>query len=249
MGRKRIKQYLTLLFAIGVIAVVANGGGTFASFNAQVTNPGNTFASGTLFLHDTTGGTTCKSESANSANGGNNTIDGTGTDFSGADVCKALFPSVDLSTAPPWTANLALNNAGTALASNVEFDVSNCTVSTNTATSSTVTFGTTPGCGDFYITIQQNQDGNFNSNSFCAYGPGTLATACLTPASSINLGSPSSLTPLQMDNGSGSATPATLAGGATKFYTISIAPNPAMTGNTLQNRLLTFDMDWQLSTS
>lgn len=62
MGRKRIKQYLTLLLAIGVIAVIATGGGgTFASFNAEVTNGGNTFATGSLILNNTHGTRTCTS--------------------------------------------------------------------------------------------------------------------------------------------------------------------------------------------
>ncbi len=61
MSRKRVKQYLTLLMAIGVIAVVAGGSGTFASFTAEVTHTGNTFATGTLLLHSTSGTTTCAS--------------------------------------------------------------------------------------------------------------------------------------------------------------------------------------------
>lgn len=242
MGRKRIKQYLMLLLVIGVIAVVASGNGTFASFSAQVTNPGNTFASGTLFLHNTPkGGTTCASES-----GPNNVITGTGSD--GGNVCQALFPSIDLATSGPWTAQLALNNAGTIPSSDLKFEIPNCTIGPNsTTTGSSVTFGTAPTCADFYITIQENQDSNYNTNAFCAYGPGTLGVACAAPASSVNLGSPTSFTALQMDNGSHVATPTTLAAGGTRYYTITIAPNPSITGNTLQNRLMTFSMDWQIN--
>lgn len=65
MSRKRVKQYLMLLMAIGVIAVAMSGSGTFASFNAETANPGNTFNTGTLYLHDSVnGGTECTSESA-----------------------------------------------------------------------------------------------------------------------------------------------------------------------------------------
>ena len=85
MSRKRIKQYLMLLLAIGVIAVVASGSGTFASFNAETQNNNNTFATGTLLLHSTTGGTTCASES----NSGNlNVTDPTG--------CSVLFSNVSI---------------------------------------------------------------------------------------------------------------------------------------------------------
>ena len=65
MGRKRIKQYLTLLLTAGVVAVVASSSGTFASFTAETTNPDNTFETGTIFLHNTAnGGTTCTSETS-----------------------------------------------------------------------------------------------------------------------------------------------------------------------------------------
>jgi predicted ribosomally synthesized peptide with SipW-like signal peptide len=233
MGRKRIKQYLMLLLAIGVIAVVASGSGTFASFNAQVTNPNNTFAAGTLFLHNTHGATTCKSET-----GSLNTIPGTGA--GGTDVCATLF-NVDLTSSGASTATLALNNAGTINAQNVKFDVSNCTVGTNqSSTGSTVTFGTAPTCGDFWITIQETQS-DFSTNVFCAYGPGTLATACASPDNTKTLANSTSLTNLQTTTGS-----AQLAPSATRYYVITIQPTVA-SDNQLQNRKVTFDMDWQIN--
>jgi len=65
MSRKHVKQYFMLLLAIGVIAIALSGGGTFASFTAETANPGNTFATGTLYLHDSVNGQTeCTSESA-----------------------------------------------------------------------------------------------------------------------------------------------------------------------------------------
>ena len=95
---KKTKRYLMLLAAVGLIAVAAGGSGTFATFNAEVTNSGNTFASGTLFLHDTpNGGTVCKSED-----------DLTNNTYSS---CTFLF-NADLSGGSQ-TATLALNNPGT----------------------------------------------------------------------------------------------------------------------------------------
>ena len=49
MSRKRVKQYLMLLTVIGLIAVAANGAGTFASFSAQTTNAGNTLRATSRF--------------------------------------------------------------------------------------------------------------------------------------------------------------------------------------------------------
>lgn len=77
MARKRLKQYLTLLLAIGVVALVASGGGgTFASFSAETVNPGNYFATGSLILNDNGGSQTCTS----AVNGSNQNSSGTDCD-------------------------------------------------------------------------------------------------------------------------------------------------------------------------
>lgn len=242
MGKKRMKQYLMLLMVIGVIAVAASGGGTFASFSAQVTNPGNTFASGTLFLHNTNGATTCTSES-NSLN----VNPGTGT---GGNACAVVFNGIDLGTTTSTTANLALNNAGSVAAQNIKFRVNNCTVTDNSGVTGTgTTFGTAPTCGDFYITVQEKTDGTYATNSFCAFGPGTLATACAAPANTVTLASSQTagFADLSKDNGSGSAVAANLAAGSTRYYTIRIDANPPSGNNALQNRRVSFDLDWQIN--
>lgn len=237
MGKKRTKQYLMLLMAIGVVAVAASGSGTFASFSAQVTNPGNTFASGTLYLHNSDGTTSCTSES-NSLN----VNPGTGT---GGNACAVLFNGINLATTSSATANLALNNAGSVNAQNIKFEVNNCTVTTN---GGSTTFGTAPSCGDFYITIQEKTDGTYASNKFCAFGPGALAAACAAPANTVTLASSQAggFANLSMDNGSGSATAANLAAGSTRYYTIRIDANPPSGNNALQNRKVSFDLDWQI---
>jgi hypothetical protein len=108
MSRKRIKQYLMLLTVVGLIAVAANGSGTFASFSAETTNGGNTFATGTLFLHDSAnGGTACTSESA-----------GSNLQTSGCDV---LLPLALSKSGATRTADLALSNAGSLAATDIKF--------------------------------------------------------------------------------------------------------------------------------
>lgn len=237
MSRKRMKQYLMLLAAAGVIAVALSGPGTFASFSAQVTNPGNTFAAGTLFLHDTNGSTTCTSES-----GTLNVNPGDGSD---GDTCAVLFDNVDLGGGTA-TADLALANAGTIDASDLQFKVGNCTVGDNSAnTGSSVVFGTAPTCGDLYLTVQETQS-DYSTHVFCAYGPGTLATDCAAPDNTATLADPTSLTDLQMDNGSGSATNATLASGLTRYYVITVDPAGVSNGNQLQNRAISFDLTWHI---
>lgn len=108
MNRKRIKQYLMLLLAVGVIAVVASGSGTFASFTAETQNDNNTFATGTLFLHNTTNGTTCTSES------------GTGN-LQVSPACAAIFSVANLAPSSTSTANLTLENAGSVDSANIKW--------------------------------------------------------------------------------------------------------------------------------
>jgi predicted ribosomally synthesized peptide with SipW-like signal peptide len=96
-----------LLLAIGVIAVIASGGGTFASFTAETTNANNTFATGTLFLHNTKGATTCTSES--------------GTGNVQTSGCSTLFTITNLAGNSTQTANLTLTNAGSLDSQNISF--------------------------------------------------------------------------------------------------------------------------------
>jgi predicted ribosomally synthesized peptide with SipW-like signal peptide len=102
MSRKHVKQYLMLLLAVGVIAVSLSGGGTFASFNAQVANAGNTFVTGTLFLHETKTNT-CTSESS-STNA--NLLNGSGVNI--GDQCDVLFTG----TPGNQLVGLTMKNAG-----------------------------------------------------------------------------------------------------------------------------------------
>lgn len=85
MSRKHVKQYLMLLLAVGVIAVSLSGGGTFASFTAQVANAGNTFVTGTLYLHETDTNTCTSESSPNNAN----LLNGSGVNI--GDACDILF--------------------------------------------------------------------------------------------------------------------------------------------------------------
>lgn len=233
MSQKRLKQYLMLLMAIGVIAVAMTGGGTFASFSAQVSNPGNTFTSGTLFLHDTSGATTCSSESATGSTFNYNPGDG-----SNGDNCAVLFDGASLSGGPV-TADIALKDAGTIDASGLEFSVDGCTVTNNDAgTGTTTTFGTGPTCGDLYLTIQETQS-DYSTKVWCAYGPGSGTADCGAPDNTATLADAGSLTALDTDG-----SPA-LGAGSTRYYVITIDPT-VTNDNTLQNRKVSFGMSWHI---
>lgn len=104
MSRKHVKQYLMLLLAVGVIAVSLSGGGTFATFNAEVANRNNTFVTGTLYLHQTATNT-CTSESSSS----NSNLNTSGIHL--GDACDILFSGV--SSSGYQTIGLDMKDAGT----------------------------------------------------------------------------------------------------------------------------------------
>jgi predicted ribosomally synthesized peptide with SipW-like signal peptide len=111
MSRTKTKRYLVLLAAVGLVAAALGGTGTFASFNAETTNSGNTFATGTLLLHDFGNTQTCTSE----ANSGNlNNVSPTG--------CDTLITVPAAAPGGFSTANLTLTNAGSLNASDIKFD-------------------------------------------------------------------------------------------------------------------------------
>ena len=232
MSKMRFKQYLMLLTVIGLVAVAAGGSGTFASFSAQVSNPGNTFAAGTLFLHNTSGVTTCKSET-----GTLNTIPGTGA--GGTDTCAVLFNAVDLQGGNA-TAHLALNNAGNLNATDLKWDISGCTWGDNhLVTGSPVLFGSAPACSAMWVTIQETQS-NYTTNVACAAGTTGTPPACDAPDGTYSLASSTPTNLLTTGGGT-----AAFAGGSTRYYVITIHPN-VTNDNTLQNRTVSFAMDWLL---
>src|SRR5215469_9076996 len=108
MSKKRVKQYLMLLTVVGLVAIAAGGSGTFATFSAETTNPGNTFATGTIVLSNTVNaGTACLSSGG--AGGVNTNINAT---------CDHVF---NLSVNKPGDSYVAdhldLQNAGSLAAS------------------------------------------------------------------------------------------------------------------------------------
>jgi hypothetical protein len=213
-----------LLAALGLIAIAAGSSGTFASFDAEVTNTNNTFTSGTLFLHETpNGGTECDSEGDLTAN---------------HNTCTALF-TYDLSS-PAQTATVDLNNAGSINAAHVAFKISNCAWSKNDG--SAPIFITLPtDCSDVHLTIQET-DSTHSSNTFCAFN--TNATACPAIGSATStLNDATSFTNLKTTGN----VAATIAAGATRYYVMSV--EPVISGgnnNSLQNLKLSFDVTWHL---
>jgi predicted ribosomally synthesized peptide with SipW-like signal peptide len=229
MSKTRVKQYLMLLTVIGLVSI-ASGSGTFASFSAQTTNPGNTFAAGTLFLHNLANGTTsCSSESQTT--GPNFNIDPTG--------CGILF-TADLSQGVA-TAHVALTNAGSLASTDLLAGVPTCAWSKNNGGSPT--FISLPAdCSGAEVTIQETQS-NYTTNVYCAYGPSGTQPACDAPDNTATLDDMKTASQQLLTT---AAAPTTLAAGATRYYVITVDPSSVGTGNALQNLKLTFDMSWHI---
>ncbi|MGH8979657.1 MAG: SipW-dependent-type signal peptide-containing protein [Acidimicrobiales bacterium] len=135
---KKNRRWLYLLLAGGLIAIGA-GGGTFATFNAQVSNKNNTFSTGTLTLKEGSA-TTCKS-TASTTNSGPTT------------KCAALLTvatSPGLAPGAVLDDSLTVTNGGTLTATNLSvFATGACA---NTArTLGAVTRGTLCTKLDFFI--------------------------------------------------------------------------------------------------
>lgn len=238
MSKKRVKQYLMLLTVIGLVAIAAGGSGTFASFSAETTNPNNTFAAGTLYLHDSANGNTaCTSESATT---GPTFNVNPGTGGNGG-ACDALF-TADLSQGAT-TAHLALSNAGSLASTDLKFDVPSCAWGKNNG-ASPVFISIPSDCSGVDITIQETGSSYTTPGSdvYCAYGPSTSQPDCNAPDNTATLANPTSFTSLLTAAGAN----ATLSAGQTRYYVIKVDPTSVGTGNALQNLKLTFGLSWHM---
>jgi predicted ribosomally synthesized peptide with SipW-like signal peptide len=215
MNRKRVKQYLLLLLAIGVIAVVATGSGTFASFSAETTNSGNTFATGTLVLKNSVGSTVCLST-------GGGTTD-TNTNSTG---CAKV---IDVGAKVPGystTGTVDIKNDGSLNSSKLTFTPSSCTP--GNAAGETY-HGTGDPCTVLDVYVQE-VDGSSNNVS-CLYGGGT-ATACAFDDAKTLSGLSSAGANLGAINA-----------GATRHFVVGLKLQSSA-GNTFQGRAASFDLTW-----
>jgi hypothetical protein len=104
---KHLRPLLLGLMVIGAVFSLAGNGGTFASFSAQTTNAGSTFATGSLVLSNQLGSATACLSSSGSLN--NNA------------GCSALLTGANLEPGSPLqTASLTISNGGALNASTLD---------------------------------------------------------------------------------------------------------------------------------
>jgi hypothetical protein len=183
MSRKRIKQYLLLLTAVGVIAVAASGAGTFASFSAQTTNKGSTFATGSLLLSNTVG-----AQSACLSEGDTNHAGASGNNNPSCDAVLTL--SAQEPGSPIQYGTLVVKNVGTLAGSTLTLKAPSATDCTDTQVNDH-TFNTGSLCQAVLLSVQETAQSGVGETgegtySYCWYGNGAGTSSCTSSTSTLD---------------------------------------------------------------
>jgi predicted ribosomally synthesized peptide with SipW-like signal peptide len=234
---KASKTYLKLLIVVGLVAVVGGTAGTFASFNAETTNAGNVFQTGTLVLSNDGPGTLCLSTGA-----------GTSTDTNTNAACDALFPADVNAPGDIAVADVTLKNEGSLPASTLSLTKSACT--DDDAAGETY-HGTGSVCGALNFYVQEWDSATHDNAVKCWYGGTSSANTCDTTFAS----SPVTLaafgtTAVDISDPAGGSADAFAANGDTgdtRYFTVALQLPDSGVQNTLQGRTATFDLSWKES--
>jgi predicted ribosomally synthesized peptide with SipW-like signal peptide len=227
MSKKRIKQYLMLLTVIGLVSI-ASGSGTFASFTAETTNAGNTFATGTIVLSNAVqSGTTCLS-----TNGGSTDVNQNSTG------CNTLFDATVQKPGDSWTTdNLTLWNKGSLDAASLTLTATSC----GTADAGGETFhGTGDLCPVLDVYVQEWTDNTFTTPLACWYGGAVVLNTCDFTNSADTLAAISA-GPIDL-----SGTPPALPANGKRYFTVGVELDPTA-DNTVQGRAATADLTWDIA--
>jgi camelysin-like metallo-endopeptidase len=216
------QKVLMSVGTLGVAAAVA-AGGSFATFNAQTSNP-STFATGTLVMSNSVNsGTACLSTGV-----------GVNTDTNVNDSCGALFPLTVQKPGDSATAHLEIKNAGTLDAASLKSFATGCT---NDDASGQTYHGTGSPCSAVELYIQQT-DQSFSPTA-CLYGGGTATTCDFASSKTLDafvLG--------HGDAGAGLDLGA-LTHNTSDFFVIGVQL-PDTADNTLQGRQATVGLSWYM---
>jgi predicted ribosomally synthesized peptide with SipW-like signal peptide len=253
------KTYLKVLLAVGVLAVIAGGAGTFASFTAQTENAGNTFATGTLQL-------------SNSANSGTACLSYNGSSNTNA-ACSAIVTVATSPGAAPGSAiatgTVSVTNTGTLPASKFELFSPSASDCTDTQVTALGTLNPTTGnplCAAVVMYVQETAqsgtgesgEGTYtycwfgyssDSNHTCNTTPGTLDTHnsnTITTFDTSDVSPGIELKPLSATGTLDSThTNGELPAGATRTFQIGLYL-PSGSSNALQALKSTFGVTWHI---
>jgi|SRR5439155_2816091 len=219
-----------LLLSVGAVGTAAAlvGSGTLATFSAQVTNPSNTFADGTLVLSDKVGsGTTCYSTGA-----------GTSTDANVNTACDAAFNLTVKKPGDSTTGNLTLKDEGSLAATALKTFATTCT---DSDASGETYHGTGSLCSKVQLYIQQYSDAQYTTPSVCLYGAATVPGTCDFSDTAKTLGAfatayPSSTSALGLG---------AVSAGSSVYLKVGVKL-PSTADNTVQGRKAAIDVSWML---
>lgn len=223
MSKKRVKQYLMLLTVVGLVAIAAGGSGTFATFSAETTNPGNTFATGTIVLSNTVNaGTACLSSGG--AGGVNTNINAT---------CDQIFNASVKKPGDSYVADhLDLQNAGSLAASVLKLTAGSCV--TSDAAGQTY-HGTGDLCPLLDVYVQEWTSNTYATPSTCWYGGGSASTCAFDDTKT--LATLNSASPFTLTGGLGA--------GSHRYFTVGIELQNGA-GNSVQGRSAAADLTWHI---
>jgi predicted ribosomally synthesized peptide with SipW-like signal peptide len=228
---KNSKTYLKLLIVVGLVAVVGGSAGTFASFNAETTNAGNTFATGTLVLQNDVASSSCLST------GGGNTDTNTNSTN-----CGKVFDVDVQQPGDKSEVDLTLTNAGSLAASSLSVQAGTCVDSDAAAEGF---HGTGNVCSALNLYIQEWDDAAHTTPTACWYGTtsatDTCDTAFTTGATLAAFGTGTH------DISVGPAATGFAASGDpgdTRYFTIGVQL-PSTANNTYQGRQAVASLSWK----
>jgi predicted ribosomally synthesized peptide with SipW-like signal peptide len=231
--RKRFtsKTYLKVLIGVGLLAVIGGGAGTFATFNAQTTNSGNTFATGTLVLSNTVGATTCLSTAGGTTDTNANSVG-----------CAAVFSATVKKPGDIAGGNVTLQNSGSLAASLLKLTATSCT----DANAGSESFhGTGSVCGALNFYVQEWSNSGFSTPYKCWYGGGTSSTCDATFATSPVSLAGFGTSPVTISAGpSATAFAPSGSSGDTRWFTIAVQL-PQGANNTFQGRQAQLALTWE----
>lgn len=261
MSKKHIKQYLMLLTVVGLVAIAAGGGnGTFASFSAEVTNTGNTFATGDLLLSNTANsGSACISSQTFNTHASVNNVQS---------HCDAVLTlNAQHPGSPIATGTIVVQNTGSV-------DGAKLWLRSLTACSDTqlvnLTFNVTTGnplCGATLMYVEETAQSGVGeagegAYTYCWYGNGAGTSSCTVNTTTLNSDTTDTLThfntvatspgvrlyPLSANGTTDTAnTTPDLASNASRTFTVGIyLPNTVANQNPLMDLQSSFDMTWHI---
>ncbi len=209
---------------LGLTSAVTLGA---VGFNATITNPTNTYSSGTLLLQEGSGTAACVSSGTDTINAANtNSACGINDFGTTANAAPGIVT----------TAAIPVSNVGTVAGSTLTITpAATCAVTANSATTPYSGADTTGFCGKVDVTIQNDS----TTSPSCVYPAGT--GACPAPSSTYTLATLAGHAPL-----SGSGLGASGSSTGTGSYTVSLELDSSAT-NADQGLSATVPLTWQLS--